>query len=106
MLNKSCPHCGQRLPIPLVWRSLFAGQTAHDCPACGKRFRLTYAAKRRVAYLNVALMIGVMLLIGYAMYGDWPGLGRYVVIYLIIAAVILAVLPIMARYEKTSAPYR
>jgi|GEM_PF-1766734 len=48
-----CPHCRKSLPRKLVWRTLFAGQTAHACPACRKRFRLTYAAKIRVGFLNV-----------------------------------------------------
>ena len=106
MPQKPCPHCEQPLPNTVIWRSLFAGQTAHNCPSCGKRFRLTYTAKRRVAYLNVALMLGIMLLIGSAMWKDWPDLVRYLLIYLVIAAGILFVLPFLARYEKTSAPYR
>ncbi|KPL28340.1 MAG: hypothetical protein AMJ72_03960 [Acidithiobacillales bacterium SM1_46] len=106
MPQKLCPHCDQPLPNAVVWKSLFAGQTAHSCPACGKRFRLTYTAKRRVAYLNVALMLGIMLLIGSAMWKDWPDLLRYLLIYLVIAAGILFVLPFLARFERTSAPYR
>jgi hypothetical protein len=88
-----------------MWRTLFAGQTAHNCPACRKRFRLTYAAKRAVAYANVALILGITILVGYAFYGDVAGLARYSLYYLIAAAVILALLPRLARYEKTGARY-
>lgn len=106
MAEKTCPHCQTALPARLVWRSLFAGQTAHRCPACGKRFRLTYRAKRSVAYLNVALVLGVTILAGYALYGDPAALARYTLGYLAAVAVILLVLPRLARFEKTSAPYR
>jgi hypothetical protein len=106
MPEKTCPHCRQRLPARLVWRSLFAGQTAHRCPACGRRFRLTYGAKRSVAYLNVALILGPAILAGYAFYGDPAGLARYALCYLGAAAVILLLLPRLARFEKTNAPYR
>jgi CXXC-20-CXXC protein len=105
MAEKTCPHCHQALPARLVWKSLFAGQTAHSCPACRKRFRLTYGAKRSVAYLNVALVLGVAILIGYAFYGDPTGLARYTLSYLAAAVVILLVLPRLARFEKTSARY-
>jgi hypothetical protein len=47
-----------------------------------------------------------MLLIGSAMWKDWPDLLRYLLIYLVIAAGILFVLPFLARFERTSAPYR
>lgn len=106
MPEKTCPHCQKALPARLVWRSLFAGQTAHSCPACRRRFRLTYGAKRSVAYLNVALVLGVTILIGYAFYGDPAGLVRYTLYYLAAAVVILLLLPRLARFEKTSAPYR
>ncbi|UCH54013.1 MAG: hypothetical protein JSW09_04280 [Pseudomonadota bacterium] len=106
MSHQSCPHCAQPLPTPLVWKTLFAGQTAHTCPACRKRFRLTYAAKRAIAYLNVALMLGITILIGYALYGEPTKLLRYILYYLIVAIAILIALPQLARYEKTSAPYR
>jgi CXXC-20-CXXC protein len=105
MSHHTCPHCRQRLPAALVWKTLIAGQVAHKCPACRKRFRLTYAAKRRVAFLNVLLVLGFSVLVGYAFYWNLPALGRYVLIYLGIAAVVLLVIPHQARYEKTSARY-
>jgi multisubunit Na+/H+ antiporter MnhB subunit len=89
-----------------VWRSLFAGQTAHSCPACRKRFRLTYTSKRYVAFLNVALVLGLTILVGYAMYGELAPILGFAALYLAAAAVVLLVLPLFARYEKTSAPYR
>jgi polyferredoxin len=105
MSHHTCPHCRKRLPAALVWKTLVAGQTAHKCPACRKRFRLTYAAKRRVAFLNVLLVLGFSVLVGYAFYWNLPALGRYFLIYLGVAALVLLVIPRQARYEKTSTRY-
>ncbi len=100
MARKTCPHCSRKLPRKLVWKSLFAGQTAHICPACRKKFRLTYASKVRVSYLNVILILGFII--------TWnlPDIPRNLLIYSGVASVVLLLLPILARYEKTRAPYR
>lgn len=97
---KKCPHCARRLPGKLVWKSLFAGQTAHACPNCRKKFRLTYASKIRVAYLNVVLILGFIIL------WNLPNIPRNLLAYAALAAAILLVLPALARYEKTDRPYR
>jgi CXXC-20-CXXC protein len=104
MPRHACPHCRKTLPTRLVWKTLVAGQVAHKCPSCRKRFRLTYAAKRRVAYLNVTLVLGFSVLVGYAFYWNLPALVNYALAYLGLAALIVIVIPFQARYEKTSAP--
>ena len=99
-MAKPCPHCHRPLPRRLVWKSVFAGQTAHVCPACRKKFRLTYASKVRVSFLNILLILGFLVL------WNLPDLARNMAIYAAIAAAALVLLPRLARYEKTGAPYR
>lgn len=101
----NCPHCRKTLPRKLVWRTLFAGQTAHSCPSCRRRFRLTYPAKIRVGFLNVAIILGFTIVVGYAFIWTLPEILRNLVGYLAIAALILALLPHQARYEKLGKPY-
>lgn len=100
-----CPHCRKPLPRKLVWRTLFAGQTAHACPACRKRFRLTYAAKIRVGFLNVMLILGLTIVIGFAFLWTLPEILRNVVGYLAIAVLVLMLMPLQARYEKLGRNY-
>lgn len=100
-----CPHCRQALPRKLVWRTLFAGQTAHACPACKKRFRLTYPAKTRVGFLNVMLVLGLTIVAGFAFLWTLPETLRNLAGYLAIAALILLLLPMQARYEKLGKRY-
>ena len=100
-----CPHCRKQLPRKLVWRTLFAGQTAHACPACRKRFRLTYPAKIRVGFLNVAIVLGFTIVAGYAFIWTLPEVLRNVAGYIAIAALILMLLPHQARYEKLGKNY-
>lgn len=107
MSARACPSCRKSIPPKLLWRTLVAGQTAHRCPACGQRFRLTYAAKRRVAFFNVAPVLGLAALLGYALYGDdGQTLLRFALLYAGALVLVLAALPHLARFEKTSAPYR
>jgi uncharacterized protein (DUF983 family) len=103
---QACPHCAQALPRGLVWHTLFAGQVAHTCPHCGKRFRLTYPAKVRVGYLNIALVLGLTIVIGFAFLVTPGETALHLLVYLAFAGAILYLLPRQARYEKTSAPYR
>ncbi len=105
-LDQACPHCGEHLARKLVWRTLFAGQVAHACPACGKKFRLTYAAKVRVGYLNIALILGLTIVLGFAFLLTAAETARNLLIYLTLAGVILYLLPRQARYEQLNAPYR
>ena len=100
-----CPHCRKQLPRKLVWRTLYAGQTAHACPACRKRFRLTYPAKIRVGFLNVAVILGFTIVVGYAFIWTLPEILRNVAGYVAIAALILMLLPHQARYEKLGKNY-
>lgn len=93
-----CPHCNKTLPKKLLWKSLFAGQTAHSCPQCHERFRLTYAAKRRLAIMNLLLIIGFILV------WNLPGVWRNLAVYTAIAVITLSLMPMQARYEKLSAP--
>jgi hypothetical protein len=90
----------------LVWQTLFGGQRSHRCPSCERRFRLTYASKIRVGYLNVMLILGIAILVGVAFLAGPVVLALSALVYAVAAAIILAVLPHQARYEKTSAPYR
>jgi Na+/proline symporter len=92
--------------VALVWRTLFAGQTAHRCPSCGRRFRLTYAAKRRVSYLNVALILGLTILAGFAFLGSLGEIAWAAAAYAIVAVIIALLLPRQVRYEKLTVPYR
>ncbi len=101
-----CPHCHKPLPRKLVWRTLFAGQTAHACPACRKRFRLTYAAKIRVGFLNVMLILGLTIVIGFAFIWTLPETLRNIAGYLAIAVLVLALMPMQARYEKLGKQYQ
>jgi hypothetical protein len=82
----------------LTWKTLFAGQTAHDCPQCHERFRLTYAAKRRLAIMNLLLIIGFILV------WNLPGVWRNLAVYSGIAVLTLWFMPKQAHYEKLSAP--
>lgn len=93
---KSCPHCTQPIPRKLFWKSLFAGQTAHPCPSCGKDFRLTYSAKIRLSFLNLILILG--LLVAW----NLPNLGRNMAVYAAVLILVLLVLPTQVHYEKTS----
>jgi CXXC-20-CXXC protein len=99
MTAHKCPNCDKPLPRVLIWKTLFAGQTAHACPTCGKKFRLTYSAKIRIAYMNVILLLGFIIL------WNIPDVLRNLAVYGVIASVILLILPSQARYEKTSARY-
>ncbi|MEK7697697.1 MAG: hypothetical protein AAB346_06155, partial [Pseudomonadota bacterium] len=81
------------------------GQTAHACPACRKRFRLTYPAKIRVGFLNVAIVLGFTIVAGYAFIWTLPEVLRNVAGYIAIAALILMLLPHQARYEKLGKNY-
>ncbi len=101
-----CPHCRKPLPRKLVWRTLFAGQTAHACPKCRKRFRLTYAAKIRVGFLNVMLILGLTIVIGFTFLWTLPEILRNVVGYLAIAVLVLMLMPMQARYEKLGKQYQ
>ena len=105
MPDRRCPHCHTDVPTQLMWRSLFAGQTAHSCPHCNKRFRLTYAAKTRVAYMNVLLILGLVIVLAILWWKPDEVL-PYAAIYAGVAALILIILPFLGRYEKTSQPYR
>jgi len=105
MSRRRCPHCNTKLPAALMWKSLFAGQTAHGCPQCGKRFRLTYAAKTRVAYMNVLLILGLIIVLAILWWKPAEVL-PYAAIYAVIAVVVFVILPFLGRYEKTSQPYR
>lgn len=98
--EKNCPLCARPLPLKLIWKTLFAGQTAHTCPACGEKFRLSYASKIRLSYLNVILILGFIIL--------WtlPDIPRNLAVYAALALAVLVILPYQARYESTSAPYR
>lgn len=93
-----CPHCNTALPSKLGWKTLFAGQTAHSCPHCHERFRLTYASKRRLAFMNLLLIIGFILV------WNLPDVWRNLAVYSVIAAITLFVMPKQARYEKISEP--
>ena len=93
-----CPHCNTTLPSKLTWKSLFAGQSAHQCPQCHELFRLTYAAKRRLAFMNLILIIGFIVL------WNLPDVWRNLAVYAVIAAIILFLMPKQARYEKLSEP--
>lgn len=103
--SQHCPHCRKTLPHKLVWRTLFAGQTAHACPACRRRFRLTYPAKVRVGFLNVLLILGLTIVIGFAFLWTLLETLRNLAGYLAIAALVLWLLPYQARYEKLSKRY-
>lgn len=94
----ACPHCQQKLPGKLFWKTLFAGQTGHICPHCGKEFRLTYSAKIRIAYLNIILILG--LLVAW----NLPGVLRNMGVYAVVLALVLLILPSQVHYEKTSEP--
>jgi CXXC-20-CXXC protein len=91
-----CPHCEKKIPGKLFWKSIFAGQTAHRCPACGQLFRLTYSSKMRVAFLNLILILG--LLVAW----NLPGMARNMAVYGGILAFVLLILPSQVNYEKTS----
>lgn len=93
-----CPHCNETLPGKLVWKTLFAGQTRHTCPACQQHFRLVYAAKRRLAIMNLLLIIGFILV------WNIPGVWRNLAVYVAIAGATLFFMPKQARYEKLSEP--
>lgn len=95
---KTCPHCQKPLPTKLRWKTLYSGQTDHVCPACAGRFRLTYAAKRRVAFLNLILLMGLVLIF------STPDLLRNATIYVVVAIVTLLILPMQADYESVDTP--
>jgi len=99
MIKRKCPHCRKLLPSKLFWKTLFAGQSPHACPHCRKKFRLTYRAKQFIAYCNVALVL--------AFGGLWalPDIPRNLLIYSVFAVVVIAVLPLLARYEKATRKY-
>lgn len=92
----SCPHCQKSIPLKLFWKSIFAGQMAHECPSCKKDFRLTYSSKIRIAFLNLILILG--LLVAW----NLPGMLRNLAVYGAILALILLILPSQVGYEKTS----
>ena len=99
MMKRRCPHCHKPLPTRLYWKTLFAGQTPHACPSCRKKFRLTYRAKQLIAYGNVAL---VLLLGGLLVL---PDLARNLLIYAGFSVLVIALLPLLARYEKVTRNY-
>jgi len=92
----SCPHCQKKIPKKLFWKSIFAGQTSHECPECRKLFRLTYSSKIRIAFLNLILILG--LLVAW----NLPDMTRNMAVYGGILALILLILPSQVGYEKTS----
>jgi CXXC-20-CXXC protein len=93
---KTCPHCNQPIPRNLFWKSLFAGQTSHQCPSCSRNFRLTYSAKIRLSFLNLILILG--LLVAW----NLPNLPRNMAVYAVILVLVLLALPAQVQYEKTS----
>lgn len=100
---RSCPHCNHPISGPALRATLFAGQIAHECPECHGNFRLTYAAKRRVAFLNVILMVGLFILFGIYAWGI-PYILYYTLAYIVIAGLALFMLPGQAEFESTSSP--
>lgn len=92
----SCPHCQKSIPKKLFWKSIFAGQTSHECPECKKHFRLTYSSKMRVAFLNLILILG--LLVAW----NLPDMARNMAVYGGILLFVLLILPSQVGYEKTS----
>jgi len=88
-----CPACHRQLQGSLMWRTLFSGFVPHTCPACGATIRLTSFTRRTVAFYNVLLIIGFILV--------WvlPGVGRNLLVYLVLVAVVLWLMPRAARYE-------
>jgi CXXC-20-CXXC protein len=99
MIQRSCPHCRRPLPGRLFWKTLFAGQTPHACPSCRRKFRLTYRAKQLIAYGNVAmvLVLGGLLVL--------PDIARNLLLYAGFVALVISLLPLLARYEKAVRPY-
>jgi len=93
----NCPHCNKPVPGKLFWKSIFAGQTAHQCPSCQQNFRLTYSSKIRIAFLNLILILG--LLVAW----NLPDMARNMAVYGGILALVLLILPSQVAYEKTSA---
>jgi len=93
---KTCPHCNKPVPRNMFWKSLFAGQTAHVCPSCNKKFRLTYSAKIRLSFLNLILILG--LLVAW----NLPNLPRNMAVYAVVLVLVLLLLPTQVHYEKTS----
>lgn len=92
----SCPHCQQAIPRKLFWKSIFAGQTSHQCPSCQQAFRLTYSSKMRIAFLNLILILG--LLVAW----NLPDMARNMAVYGGVLALVLLILPSQVSYEKTS----
>ncbi len=97
--SKTCPHCRRAVPRNLFWKSIVAGQTAHQCPACRKRFRLTYRSKMRLSYLNVLLILGFIIL------WNLPDIPRNLAVFAVVAILTVLVMPTQVRYEKTTARY-
>lgn len=91
---KICPHCTGALPRRLIWKTVFAANHLHRCPACGERFALTSSAKFRLNYLHVLLVAGLGVLF------NLPNLPPNLVAYGLVATVVLALLPQHAHYEK------
>lgn len=100
---KSCPSCHKTLPTGLKWKTLVAGQVPHPCPHCGEDFRLTYGSKQRIAYLNVILLLGFSILLGVVLWKEALAL-MTLIIYAVVIAVVLTLLPFQIDYEKTSEP--
>jgi hypothetical protein len=71
----------------------------NHCPQCRKRFRLTYGAKRRLAVLNLILILGFIVL------WFFPDVPRNLLVYMVVALVALALMPTQARYEILSRHY-
>lgn len=92
----TCPHCDKPVPKKLFWKTIFAGQTSHQCPSCQQQFRLTYSSKMRVAFLNLILILG--LLVAW----NLPDMARNMMVYGGILVLVLLILPSQVGYEKTS----
>ena len=101
----TCPHCGKTIPWKLYWASIFTGQTAHNCPHCKNRFRLSYQSKRRLAYLNIVILMGFVISTGLLIWGV-PHTLRNLAVYFAVVSLVLVIMPSQVAYQKTSEPYR
>lgn len=104
-MSKTCPHCGKSIQGKKLWTSIFGGQTAHACPHCRKKFRLTYESKRRLAFCNIILLLGFVISAGLLIWGV-PHSLRNLGIYFVIVAFVLTIMPSQVRYQKLTDAYR
>jgi CXXC-20-CXXC protein len=103
-MSKLCPHCDKAIQGKLLWASMFSGQTAHACPQCAKVFRLTYSSKRRLAFLNIVLLLGFLISLGLLIWGVSHSL-RNLSIYIVIVSLVLVIMPSQVAYQKITEPY-